>query len=142
MIKGWLDPVIASKINFTRKTADLLKFIAEDNLQSIYGGKDSWEYAYVEPVGGENARLEDDEKRAMIQEERDGLIEEFERETMEWITLGPHSNGAKDVEASRKRIVEKLRVNYWKLDPYIRAKTYYHRVGVIDNKGQVDFKAA
>ncbi|KAJ8116046.1 hypothetical protein ONZ43_g4525 [Nemania bipapillata] len=56
VVKGWLDPVIASKINFTRKPIDLLHFIPEESLQTYYGGKDAWEYEYVEPIPGENIK--------------------------------------------------------------------------------------
>ncbi|KAK9791691.1 hypothetical protein SCARD494_07480 [Seiridium cardinale] len=142
MIKGWLDPVIASKINFTRKTADLLQFIPEENLQVDYGGNDSWEYQYADPEPGENVRLSEEEKRAKIQEERDALIQEFERQTVEWASVEPESIDAKDREKDRSQLAELLSVNYWKLDPYIRARTYHHRVGVVDETGHVDFKAA
>ncbi|KAJ2992244.1 hypothetical protein NUW58_g2230 [Xylaria curta] len=83
IIKGWLDPVVASKIHFTRKPADLLQFISEENLQTSFGGKDTWEYEYIEPVPGENARLEEVEKRAEIQQEQNKLIGEFEQKTID-----------------------------------------------------------
>ncbi|KAK9420689.1 hypothetical protein SUNI508_00780 [Seiridium unicorne] len=142
MIKGWLDPIIASKVNFTRNTADLLRFIPEENLQADYGGNDSWEYKYADPEPDENVRLSEEEKRAKIQEERDALIQEFERQTVEWASVEPKSIGAQEREKSRSQLAELLSVNYWKLDPYIRARTYYHRVGVVDDTGHVDFKAA
>jgi hypothetical protein len=142
VIRSWLDPDIASKVNFTRKTADLLQFIPEENLQAGYGGADSWEYTYPKPVTGENARLEEEETRSKIQEERDELIHEFERETAEWAFLELESDAAKEKATRRNEIAGQLGVNYWKLDPYIRSRTYYHRVGVVDEGGKVDFKAA
>ncbi|KAI1858739.1 hypothetical protein JX265_010401 [Neoarthrinium moseri] len=142
IIKGWLDPVIASKIHFTRKKTDLLQFVSEDNLQTGYGGTDSWTYTYSEPVTGENARLKEEEKKAKIQEERSELIREFEQETVGWVSPQCQSSPDNKNESRRDQVTRQLGLNYWKLDPYIRARTYYHRVGVVDDKGEVDFKAA
>lgn len=131
MIKGWLDPVIASKINFTRRSADLLQFISPENLQASYGGKDSFEYEYVEPVEGENARLAEAEKRAKIEHERNELVDEFELQTTEWAALVADAPAGKEKASRRTEVVEHLSKNYWKLDPYIRARTYFHRTGMV-----------
>ncbi|KAI1823760.1 CRAL-TRIO domain-containing protein [Xylaria intraflava] len=124
IVKGWLDPVIASKIHFTKKPADLLPFVAAENLQTRYGGEDPWEYAYVEPVAGENARLDDIETRARIEREREGIVREFELETLAWAT------GRGDA-ARRSDVALRLRENYRRLDPYVRARTLYHRMGLV-----------
>ncbi|KAI1309566.1 CRAL/TRIO domain-containing protein [Xylaria venustula] len=131
IIKGWLDPVIASKINFTRKSSDLLKFISQENLQTSYGGKDTWEYEYVEPVEGENARLYESEKKAEIQNERNELIGDFELRTVEWVSSEAESSAEKEKESLRTEAADHLTKNYWKLDPYIRARTYFHRLGMV-----------
>ncbi|KAI8948353.1 CRAL/TRIO domain-containing protein [Xylaria longipes] len=131
MIKGWLDPVIASKINFTRKPADLLQFISKQNLQTSFGGDDTWEYEYIEPVKGENAKLDEAEKRTEIQQERNELIGEFELETIEWACLTAGSPAGEEKASQRTKIAHSLSGNYWKLDPYIRARTYYHRLGIV-----------
>ncbi|KAI0536828.1 CRAL/TRIO domain-containing protein [Xylaria digitata] len=131
IIKGWLDPVIVSKIHFTRKPADLLQFIPAESLQTSYGGEDTWEYEYVEPVAGKNARLDESEKRAKIQQERNELIAEFERETIEWASLAAASTAEKEKPSRRNEVADQLGGNYWKLDPYIRARTYFHRLGMI-----------
>lgn len=141
MIKPWLDPVIASKINFTSSNADLSRFIAQDNLQSCYGGKDSWEYNYIEPVEGENERMQS-EKKEDVEAERSELIGQFEQLSLEWAKVKPGSADAKQKARERRELAERLRESYWKLDPYVRARTYYHRAGVIDTLGAVDYKAA
>ncbi|KAF2966596.1 hypothetical protein GQX73_g6975 [Xylaria multiplex] len=131
IIKGWLDPVIASKIHFTHKPTDLLKFIPAESVQTSYGGEDTWEYEYVEPVAGENARLDESEKRAEIQQERNELIAEFERETIAWASLVTASTAEIEKTSRRNEAADQLRGSYWKLDPYIRARTYFHRLGMI-----------
>jgi hypothetical protein len=136
-----LDPVIASKINFTSSNADLGRFIAQENLQLCYGGKDDWEYKYVGPVAGENDRMQS-EKKEEAQAERSDLIRQFEQLSVEWAKSEPGSDGAKQKAAERDEVAKKLGESFWTLDPYVRARTYYHRVGVLDAHGAVDYKAA
>ncbi|KAK6217784.1 hypothetical protein LQW54_003293 [Pestalotiopsis sp. IQ-011] len=142
IIKCLLDPVVASKINFTRRTRDLLKFIPQENLQTDYGGGDAWDYEYVEPEACDDERLEDVETRDEIQKERNELIMEFERETAQWASMGTDSNSISEKQSNRKDVADQIRQNYWKLDPYIRARTYHQRVGIVDEEGNVDFMAA
>jgi CRAL/TRIO domain len=61
IIKGWLDPVVASKIHFTRSVADLEQFIPKSQIVKELEGDDQWEYKYVEPVPGENDIMKDTE---------------------------------------------------------------------------------
>lgn len=139
MIKGWLDPVIASKINFTRGNGDLKKFISNERRQKSYGGDDAWEYKYSEPVAGENALMEDTAKRDEIQAERDTIIDEYLKDTAQWLALDSQSQQGKDANAKRMGIATKLRDNYWVLDPYVRARTYFDRIGAVENKAAVNF---
>ncbi|KAI2632933.1 CRAL/TRIO domain-containing protein [Xylaria nigripes] len=125
IVKGWLDPVIASKVNFTRKQADLLQFIAEENLQTVYGGKDMWEYEYLEPQADENARLDDADKRTEIETERSALVHEFEANTVKW------AEDDRDAATKRSDIAARLEANYRRLDPYIRSRTILHRMGLL-----------
>ncbi len=141
MIKPWLDPVIASKINFTSSNADLGRFIAQENLQKCYGGTDTWEYHYIEPAEGENERMRS-EKKTEVEAERTELIRQFEQLSVEWAKMEPSSAAAKQKATERSELAERLRESHWKLDPYVRARTYYHRAGVIDALGGVDYKAA
>jgi hypothetical protein len=141
MIKPWLDPVIASKINFTSSNADLARFIAQDNLQTCYGGKDDWEYKYIELVEGEDECMQS-EKKEELEAERMELIRRFEQMSVEWAKVKPGSVDAKQKMAERRELAERLGESYRKLDPYTRARTYYHRAGVIDALGAVDYKAA
>lgn len=140
-MKPWLDPAIASKIHFTKGKSGLTKFIAEDVLQSEYGGQDHWKYQYIEPIQGENARLDMDEKRVEIEKDRNELARQFETLTADWLAAKLTADAPVDKEqaAQRELLVQKLQANYWELDPYIRATTYYHRAGVVDKFGMADF---
>jgi len=118
IIKGWLDPVVAAKIHFTRSAADLEKFISKSRIVKELEGDEDFEYKYVEPVPGENDLMKDTATRDKFQEERNGMVERFEQVTKRWIK-------GEDVSAESDALANELNENYWKLEPYIRARTLY-----------------
>jgi hypothetical protein len=130
VIKGWLDPVVASKINFTNNLNDVSEFIAPENIIKELGGPDSYEYKYLEPVPGENDAMKDTAKRAQLEEERKKLALEYEESIKEWALL-PTSDidGWTKQRAKRDEISGRLKHNYWQLDPLVRAKSLYDRNG-------------
>ncbi|KAK6363179.1 hypothetical protein TWF730_000624 [Orbilia blumenaviensis] len=145
IIRGWLDPVVASKVHFTTKTTDLTEFIALSQLPKSLGGDEDWEYKYIEPTSTENPAIAtptpaDTAEKESLEEERLRIIEEYEKNTREWIR--EESKGAKvdtDVKDERSGLRERLRTNYWGLDKFLRARTWYDRVGMVGKNGEVDF---
>lgn len=119
---------MASKIHFTRSVADLEKFIPKSKIIKELEGSDDFEWNYIEPVPGENDTMKDTVTRDKILEERGEMEKRFEEATRRWIA-------GEDVADERNKIVEELNENYWKLDPYIRARTVYDRMGVIAERG-------
>jgi hypothetical protein len=91
-------------------------------------------------VDWENARMQS-EKKEEIHAERNGLIQQFELLTVEWASFDPASAEGRQKAAERVELAKRLRESFWKLDPYIRARTYYRRAGVIEN-GTIDYTAA
>ncbi|KAF3942179.1 Patellin-5 [Dactylella cylindrospora] len=148
IIRGWLDPVVASKVHFTSDVNDLAKFINKSQIPKFLEGDEDWEYEYVEPVPGENPFLdstkpEDLEEKQLLTEERWRIIEEYEQNTRDWIK--EESKGATvntPVKDERSGLRERLKINYWGLDKYLRAQTYYDRIGMIGKNGEVDFYPA
>lgn len=120
----------------------MLRFISKENLQRSYGGEDHWEYKYIEPVPGENKLMSEKEKRASIEMDQQDLIREFQQQTIEWVAIDPGLSDTKAKLAKRHELAKQLRANFWDLDLYMRARTYYHRAGVVGPEGQVNFKAA
>lgn len=43
------------------------------------------------------------------------------------------------LQAKRTELAQRLRTGYWQLDPYLRAKTLYDRLGVIREGGKIQF---
>ena len=128
IIKGWLDPVVASKVHFTRSLADLEKFIPKPQIIKELEGPHDFEWKYVEPPVDENEIMKDTATRDKLFEERQQMETRFEEATRKWIA-------GEDVSDERHKIVVELNENYWRLDPYIRARTVYDRMGMIGGKG-------
>ncbi|OAA74860.1 CRAL/TRIO domain protein [Akanthomyces lecanii RCEF 1005] len=127
IIHGWLDPVVASKVHFTngRDGADgITNHIAPDRLIKELGGDLDWEYKYVEPVEGENDIMKDTATRDRLQAERQEIANRFEAATRKWVEAS-----TPEINAERASLAKELCVNYWKLDPYIRARSLYDRNG-------------
>lgn len=135
-----MDPVVAAKVNFTNNTKDLEEFIEPGRIPRELGGKEDWEYKYVEPLEGENNKMKDTETRDKLLEGRDKLVHEFEGATLRWIITGGTSEGDA-VKQERNELARRLREDYWNLDPYVRARSVYDRTGVLQsqNGGKVDF---
>ncbi|ANB13713.1 Csr1p [Sugiyamaella lignohabitans] len=129
VIKGWIDPVVASKISFTRNHNDLVKLIDDKEIPKSMGGSRPWDFEYLPPVPGENQKLEDHETRDKILAERVNLFKELEQVTVQWISAtGEQSNA---LEAKRSQIIAEVRKNYFLLDPYVRARSAYDRDGTL-----------
>ncbi|KAL2356108.1 CRAL-TRIO domain-containing protein [Cryomyces antarcticus] len=132
IIKGWLDPVVASKVHFTSSNEELEAFVPRSQIIKELGGHEEWSYQYVEPKAGENAQMQDTAARQKVETERSELVRSYESATVAWI----RGEGAGE---KRTQLAEQLRSNYWRLDPYVRARTLYDRIGVLQAGGKLDF---
>ncbi|KAJ5666573.1 hypothetical protein N7462_010982 [Penicillium macrosclerotiorum] len=141
LIRGWMDPDIAAKVNFTNSAADLAKFISRDQLVDDLGGNEKWKYEYVEPKENENALMEDTTTRDALCREREQIGEEFLTATSKWVEAAKSKKKTRiqSSESQRAYLAERLRVNHWKLDPYVRARLCLDRMHVIQKDGKVDF---
>ncbi|KAE8450040.1 hypothetical protein EG329_007179 [Mollisiaceae sp. DMI_Dod_QoI] len=136
IIKGWLDPVVASKVHFTNNNEEMEEFVPKSQIIKELGGGEDWTYKYIEPVPGENDIMKDTATRDKLLANREGLVEEYEKSTLDWI------HGLGDVSAVKLRRTElanNLKVDYWLLDPYVRAKSLYDRAGMINPGGNIQF---
>ncbi|KAI0150639.1 hypothetical protein GGR57DRAFT_472179 [Xylariaceae sp. FL1272] len=138
IIRGWLDPVVANKVNFTNNVKDLEAFIDVDKLPTELEGTSGWSYRYVEPLAGENGKMKDTETRDRLLKEREAIYEEYESKTIEWLNEADASK-RNSINAERSSIAKKLKEQYWQLDPYIRSRSLYDRVGMLKPGGKVDY---
>ena len=149
IIKGWLDPVVAAKIHFTKTIDDLEHFIPRSQIAKELGGEESWEYHYVEPVEGEDVLMKDSDTKKKLEDVREKEVLDFQKKTFDWIArTAEEAAGSKTSDGSvakqeaakaRDEIAHQLHENYWKLDPLIRARSLYDRQGMIGPGGVIDF---
>jgi hypothetical protein len=131
IVKNWLDPVVASKINFTKNTSDLEKYIEKSELFGELGGDDELEYEYLEPTKKENGlAVNDAEIINKYAEERNKLQEEFINKTIEWIEATDITT-SKQLLHERIAISKKLTDNFKTYDGCVRNRGLYDRLGVI-----------
>ncbi|KAK0101521.1 hypothetical protein ONS95_006688 [Cadophora gregata] len=136
IIRGWLDPVVASKVQFTNNNDEMEQFVPKSQIIKELGGEEDWEYHYPEPLPGENDLMKDTATRDRLLQEREVLVNDYEKATLDWI------NGSRDMEAVKTRrheLANSLRDDYWRLDPYVRARSIYDRVGLIQKGGKLQF---
>ncbi|GFF94070.1 CRAL-TRIO domain-containing protein C3H8.02 [Aspergillus udagawae] len=139
IIKGWIDPDMVTKIHFTKSVEDLAQFIHPSQIVSELGGDEDWEYEYTEPEMDENDLMEDDEARNALLTERQHISEAFLSLTSQWIeaTRLDCPEEVAIVQSRRLKVMEQLRLNYWRLDPFVRARNFLDRTGVIMEGGKI-----
>ncbi|KAH8595172.1 CRAL-TRIO domain-containing protein [Bisporella sp. PMI_857] len=135
LIRGWLDPVVAGKVHFTNDQKQMEEFVASSHIIKELEGDENWEYAYNEPIPGENDKMKDTATRDKLLEHRKTIVDEFEAATLEWI----HDAENEALKTKRNEIANRLREDYWNLDPYLRARSHYDRTGLINPGGKLQF---
>lgn len=135
IINGLLDPVVASKVHFVTGAKELENLVPAEHIIKELGGPEDWEVKYVEPRPNENERLRDTATRDAILEERKALGDSLFRMNAEWIT----GSGGDSLDSHRDVVIKQLSDNYWRLDPYVRARSLLDRTGVIQEGGKIDF---
>nr|CDI51422.1 conserved hypothetical protein [Melanopsichium pennsylvanicum 4] len=131
-----LDPVVRSKVKFTKKPEDL-DSVPKERLLSNMGGENTSEFEFIEPVEGENDQTKDEEGKKRTWNNYMSLAKEYEQITRKWCeTKGKNAK----VVQQRLLLVKKLRVAQYEHEPYFRGKTIYHRAGTIDGQGVVTWE--
>jgi hypothetical protein len=142
IIRGWLDPVVAGKVHFAKTIDELQKFVPMNQIPTELGGEEKWAYAYPEAAEGENAKMLEEGPKVELRAQRNELVKQYESTLLEWIAEGESGKSMEERRRERDTIAEQLKQNYWKLDPYVRAKTLYDRAGVIGEGGKINFYPA
>ncbi|KAF9102971.1 hypothetical protein BGX27_010796 [Mortierella sp. AM989] len=124
IINVWLDPVVAAKVRFTYKPQELAEDIDADHLLDTFkgAGLDKFKYEYLGPVPGENDSMKDEATKATLLGEWSALIAKYNANTKAWVKSEDST-----IQAERDAIAKELHTHYYKMQPYIRAKTQFHR---------------
>jgi len=144
IIRGWLDPVVASKIHFTKNADELEVHIPRNQIPKELGGAEDWSYTYVEADPAENTIQANTEARDQLQAARTEIIRKYESTVLDWIRSADKAStdekaSLETVRGLRDALADDLKKNYWELDPYLRARSYYDRTGVISRDGSLNF---
>jgi hypothetical protein len=137
IVRGWLDPVVAGKVHFAKNIDELTKYIPKTQIPSELSGDEKWTYVFPEPVLGENEKMKDEATKGTLELERAEIVKKYENTVIEWVHEG--DQGMEEKRKVRDHVAEELRKNYWKLDPYVRARTLYDRMGLLSEGGQLAF---
>jgi hypothetical protein len=138
-----MDPVVASKVHFTKSVADLDKFISRTQIPRELKGDEDWQYEYIEPKKDENAIMEDTATRDSLMYDRMMIGIRMLAATAAWISATTFAEGKEDpaavdeLKSRRNAVIEEFRVNYWNLDRYVRARALIDRTGVLKEGGTV-----
>ncbi|SCW01797.1 LAFE_0E07470g1_1 [Lachancea fermentati] len=131
IIKNWLDPVVASKIIFTKNINDLSEHIPKEHIPEYLGGEDTYDFdSYQRPDEACDAKLSDGETREKILAERKEIIQRFIDVTVKWIECSSATE-SKQLLEEKIAISKELSKNYSQLDPYIRSRSVYDVNGTL-----------
>lgn len=131
IVKNWLDPIVASKIKFTKSVKDLSEHIDLDQLPEYLGGENPVNLdSFVKPDGSKDVKLKDTETRDKLLAERDQLVQKFVRATVSWIESETTEDSAKFLQ-EKVSLGAELTENYSVLDPYIRSRCVYDINGTL-----------
>ncbi|CCC72115.1 hypothetical protein NCAS_0J01360 [Naumovozyma castellii] len=134
IIKNSLDPVVASKITFTKNAQELAKFIPMDQIPSYLDGEnDSIDLDHYSPPDGSlDKHFHDDTKgKQEALERRKQLIDEFIKMTVKWIESS-NKEDSKAFAKQRYQLSDELGRSYVELDPFIRSRSSYDLSGQLD----------
>ncbi|KAJ1645727.1 hypothetical protein J3B02_003423 [Coemansia erecta] len=136
LIRPLLDPVVASKVHFLGSREEIKQFIDPKNLPKHFGGKEKFSYEYPMPQPGENSAMFDSVARQAALDRRAEACEKLEEVTKKW-TLEKDSQ---EIDQERDQAARDLVAASKELDRYVRARTLYHRLGVIGDDLTVNWK--
>ncbi|KAJ2517693.1 phosphatidylinositol transfer protein csr1 [Coemansia sp. RSA 2049] len=134
LIAPFIDPAVKAKIVMAKSAAEIAPFIARDRLVAEVGGAKPFAYDYVLPTAEENRRMADAAARSAAEAAFVAAVAAYEAATRRWLDAA--DSGA---DAERIRARDALRSAAADLDPFVRARTLYHRLGFIRADRSVQF---
>lgn len=134
IIKNWLDPVVASKIHFTKGFDDLNTLIDAKHIPAELGGKDDADTSYDNPTKEHTTpKLAKDARYRQLREERDELHMRFLETTIKWVE-------STNPEVSSQYLKDKIYLSYQLSDNYIALDPYLRNPGIYDRNGTLNLR--
>lgn len=148
MVKPLLDPVVAAKIEMVYGGEDMYPFIPAENLLERFGGKNKYEYKYVEGDPSERVAPLPEERVLQIQEELIDLQTRLIDTTislnalylnMSELDLTDHDPTILALDEMRQELKHEIGARWALLDGNNLPKCMYDRMGVIAPNGKVNW---
>jgi hypothetical protein len=142
LITPLLDPVVASKIHFTKDCDELTNYVSKDalpgNITGEKGKKTKDESVKIEPVASGTLT----KPSTPAYQDYQDMIKEYTFETTEWAKTKSTDSNPEDV-AARRELARQYRVARLKAELDIRGPTGYQAKGLItiskDNRVLLDY---
>jgi hypothetical protein len=131
IIRPWLDPVVESKIHFIKHIDDLNKYIDPSNLPKRLNGTQP-DFNYTPSNEEDQFMLNTIRKdfngktKAFIYHKQSSI--NYLQITLQWAKTKDENS----IIEQRKKATKQLSDAFIQLIPYIQTKTYYHRIGLIN----------
>lgn len=134
MVKGFLDPVVVSKINLL-KSSEIIKFVHPSMVPKRYaGGCDPVEYLHsIDPESG-SKRINPVPDLAALESQLSSL-----RRQVIQMSLEMKASDAFDAEGLRASLRTDLRELAMRWECAVMPPTHHHRCGVLSPEGKVDW---
>ncbi|EGV63881.1 phosphatidylinositol transfer protein csr1 [Yamadazyma tenuis] len=126
IIKGWVDPLVATKIHFTNTYEQLTMFINDKHIPESLGGTDRYRPEYVEPTKENSLPKPVDTQYEEYLEEYFACLLSWVESTANWITAETRQE-SQDHLVQRLELQKRVARLYTELDPYIRARGVFDR---------------
>ncbi|KAJ2398634.1 phosphatidylinositol transfer protein csr1 [Coemansia sp. RSA 2559] len=134
LISPFIDPAVKAKIVMAKNAKDIAPFIDSSRLIAEVGGEKRFVYEYVVPSARENQCMADSDARLATESAFVSAVDAYEAATRKWL-----SESSDAAEHARCMARDSLSQAVVALDPYIRSRTLYHRLGFINADHSVAF---
>lgn len=139
MIKAWLDPVVASKVQFINNAKALSEFIDINTIPKHMGGNNPHQFAWHDPPAPQALSSEQSAKKEKLLLERNKILDEYLDLTRNYSAdIIQKGSSLEKQQERRHALVQDLEVNYWQLDPFVRGKVYIDYAGLLQEGGKVN----
>lgn len=146
MVSGLLDPIVAAKVEFI-KVESLSKYIEPERLEKRFNGKNSFIYNYIEsddPSSEDDCSLSGTDLSNLTENHLELLeLEELQNQLLQITTKIYESiyqeYMSSELISERNKLKEKLCAKKRYLDRRRLPKTFYHRMGIIDQDYNVNW---
>jgi hypothetical protein len=131
LIKTWLNVNVQKKVRFIHSEAELTEFIDPTVLPKRLHGNQP-DFKYIPPTAEDEAMFAafraDTKGKAIAEAAHRDAVRNYLEATLQWA----NGDESRRVLSERKKARKQLRNTFEQLSPYISTRTYYHRVGVIE----------